>query len=485
MKKNLLILVTSLLLTSCSFFETLNSSSSITSSVSSSSNITTSSKYTSEEINEVSSSEETSSILPSTSEYIHYESITLSETNKTLIIGESFTLVPVLSPSNASEVYGSWMTSSRKVATVIDGVVTAVGEGTCRITYSVDDIKVVCTVNVKKDSTTIPVTGITLNKTSCTINVDETLELSYTLSPSNTTEKLVIWDIEDDTIVSINNGVITGLKEGTTKVSVSSLDGLHKAECVVTVTYEEVFKDGYSLLWNDEFEGNSLDTSIWGFDVGGDGWGNSELQYYTNGNNIVLSDGTCKIVARREACNGRQFTSTRMVTRDKKEFTYGYVEARIKVPSYQGAWPAFWLLGKDIYSGQPWPFCGEIDIMEYANSSSKLFGTLHWNANGKNPSSSYVHAMEGLTTYITNKTEFHTYALDWTAESIKILCDDVVFFEKDIRGSQMDCFHDDFYVLINLAIGGQFVNEYNVNNIGFDKTSIMEIDYVRVFQKNK
>ena len=141
---------------------------------------------------------------------------------------------------------------------------------------------------------------------------------------------------------------------------------------------------GSKLVWSDEFNGNSIDTSKWGFEIGtgSNGWGNNEQQYYTNrSDNAYVADGALHIRAKKESYGGRNYTSARLNTNGKFTFTYGYVEARLALPSNQGIWPAFWMLGANIGS-VGWPSCGEIDIMEAINAENKTYGTCHWNANG-------------------------------------------------------------------------------------------------------
>src|SRR5215468_11175482 len=172
----------------------------------------------------------------------------------------------------------------------------------------------------------------------------------------------------------------------------------------------------WELVWSDEFDGTSVNPSNWSFEVGGGGWGNHELEYYTNGPNATVSGGLLTITARKGSggvsCwyRTRQYTSARMVTRGKREFTYGRVEARIAIPMGQGLWPAFWMLGSDIGT-VGWPASGEIDIMEHVNNSPDTNGTIHWDAGG--------HASYGTSTYVPSPSAFHVYTIEWTTASIK------------------------------------------------------------------
>ena len=149
--------------------------------------------------------------------------------------------------------------------------------------------------------------------------------------------------------------------------------------CVVNASAQAI--PGRTLIWSDEFtqaDGTKPDSAKWGNDIGGSGWGNNELQYYTNRTeNARIENGHLVIEARAENFGGRNYTSARLLTKDKVSWTYGRIEARIKIPKGQGIWPAFWMLGANIGSAG-WPLCGEIDIMENIGSlPSTLYGTIH------------------------------------------------------------------------------------------------------------
>ncbi len=234
----------------------------------------------------------------------------------------------------------------------------------------------------------------------------------------------------------------------------------------------------WNLVWSDEFNGTSVNTSNWTFETGGGGWGNNELEYYTNGQNATVSGGILTIEARRESggfnCwNGPcQWTSSRMNTKGKREFQYGKIEARLAVPSGQGLWPAFWALGAN-FPGTPWPNCGEIDIMEHINTQTTTYGTIHWDAGG--------YATYGGSTGVATPTAFHTYAIEWNSSSIKWFLDGTQFWEANILNNinSTEEFHRPFFLILNLAVGGNWPGS---PNSGTPSPARYQIDYVRVYQ---
>jgi PKD repeat protein len=227
------------------------------------------------------------------------------------------------------------------------------------------------------------------------------------------------------------------------------------------------------LIWADEFDISGAPNPVnWTFETGrGDnGWGNGELQYYTNrSQNASVSGGTLKIVAIKEDFSGAAYTSARIITKGKFEFKYGRVEARAKLPVGAGTWPAIWMLGADI-SSVGWPACGEIDIMEHRGSEpNKIHGSLHYpGRSGGNPVTNTVN--------ITNSnSEFHVYSVDWSATNIRFAIDGNVFF--NVPNSQSIPFNKDFFMILNVAMGGTFGGTVSPTFT----SSAMEIDYVRVF----
>lgn len=241
----------------------------------------------------------------------------------------------------------------------------------------------------------------------------------------------------------------------------------------------------YQLVWSDEFESESLNTTAWVYEIGtgSQGWGNWEKQYYTNStNNIYVADGSLFIKAIKDDTQydpnyQTAFTSARIKTLGKVQAKYGKIEARIKLPvAAKGVWPAFWMMGTN---GEVWPKCAEFDIMEYMCNSSDyktINSTLHWydESSGVDKGVSY-----GLATTVDTPTEWHVYTMEWTPTTITTSIDGVQFYAADITPSHMTEFHNEAYILLNMAIGGTYVNnEYDTSIT--EKT--MEIDYVRIYQ---
>jgi len=239
----------------------------------------------------------------------------------------------------------------------------------------------------------------------------------------------------------------------------------------------------YQLVWADEFEGpagQSPDSTKWAYDIGtGDnGWGNQELQYYTDRPENVSLDGQGNLVitAISEQYGGQPFTSARIKTEGLFEQTYGRFEARIKLPYGPGLWPAFWLLGTDI-STVGWPECGEIDIMEYRGQQPNLIhSTVHGPgySGGGGVSKSYGFENDRFD------VDFHLFAVEWGKDFIRFYVDDVMFQELnpgDLSGTWV--FDNSFFMIFNVAVGGNYVG-FPTSETPFPQD--MVIDYVRVYK---
>lgn len=239
---------------------------------------------------------------------------------------------------------------------------------------------------------------------------------------------------------------------------------------------------GWKLVWSDEFLKNGLpDSSNWNYNTGGHGWGNAEKQFYTKADtgNAFVSDGLLHIIAKKELKENNHYTSARMVTKGRHSWKYGRVEARAKVPKGVGPWAAFWMLGNNI-DEVGWPRCGEIDIMEYVGyMADTILGTVHTEA--------YNHGkgtQKGGKITIDNPTDdFHVYAIEWDAEKILFFVDDHQYFEFDNehKTNAEWPFAQPFFIIINLAVGGNLGGAKGIDENAFPATYL--IDYIRVWQK--
>lgn len=230
----------------------------------------------------------------------------------------------------------------------------------------------------------------------------------------------------------------------------------------------------WQLLWAEEFNYTGLpDSTKWTNEVGL--IRNNELQYYANkrAENNWVSNGQLHIIGKKESYKGSDYTSASITTDQQFSCTYGKIEANIKVPIGQGMWPAFWMLGQNVWQ-VGWPKCGEIDIMEHINSDSVIHGTMHWDNNG--------HQSFGGTKKC-DTSQFHVYSIEWDNTMIKWFVDGVKYKEgytyNNINNTEE--FHKPFYLILNLAIGGNWPGSPNAQT-NFPDT--LMVDYVRVYQKS-
>lgn len=237
---------------------------------------------------------------------------------------------------------------------------------------------------------------------------------------------------------------------------------------------------GYVSLWKDEFSGTAIDNSIWGYDIGNSGWGNNESQYYTNSpNNSFISDGNLVIEARKENYQGSEYTSARLLTKNKQTFTFGRVDIRAVLPKGQGIWPALWMLGTKI-DQTGWPYCGEIDIMEIIGSEpDKVHGTIHFGPQGATQSTQLTGTHTLSSGDFSDK--YHVFSLIWSQDNIEILVDDISYFK--VSKTQVGAiypFNEPFFVIFNIAVGGNWPGYPDATTVFPQR---MWVDYIRVFQK--
>ena len=229
-----------------------------------------------------------------------------------------------------------------------------------------------------------------------------------------------------------------------------------------------------NLVWSDEFDTDGApDPDKWVYDIGrgNNGWGNGESQYYTDrSENVNVADGVLTITARRENFSGANFTSARIKTENKFEFTFGRVDISARLPEGGGTWPALWMLGED-YATNTWPACGEIDIMEHVgNQQNRIFSSLHF------PGNSGGDAVTRATNEEDVAGTFHKYSVVWSPESIRFFVDDEEY--HTFTNNDNLPFDDDFFLIFNVAMGGNFGGNID----GAFQESSMVVDYVRVYQ---
>jgi len=245
----------------------------------------------------------------------------------------------------------------------------------------------------------------------------------------------------------------------------------------------------WQLTWVDEFDGpngSTIDRSKWVIETGGDGWGNHELEYYTDRiENAQIRNGNLVIRALAEKYTGpdhvtRNYTSARMKTLGKFTQTYGRFEARIKVPAGQGMWPAFWMMGDDI-DKVGWPACGEIDIME---NIGKEPGIVHGSIHGPGyVGGDGIEAPYSLPDKKPFSDDFHVYAVEWSPEAISFYVDKDLYVTRthaDMKPGWIWAFDKPFFIILNLAVGGDWPDSPDATTV-FPRE--MLVDYVRVYQK--
>ena len=241
--------------------------------------------------------------------------------------------------------------------------------------------------------------------------------------------------------------------------------------------------DGFNLVWADEFSGTEL-SDVWTFEIGDGcpslcGWGNEELEFYKK-ENTKIADGKLIITAKKENAGSRNFTSSRLITKGKKSFTYGRIDIRAILPKGQGMWPALWMLGENI-SEVSWPKCGEIDIMEMIGGSKEdrdrtVYGTVHWDNFGN-------YANYGGSTKLKSGIfydEYHVFSILWDSQKIIWLLDGVQYHVIDITPGGLEEFHKPFFFIFNVAVEGKWPGSPDGSTL-FPQE--MKVDYIRVFQK--
>lgn len=330
-----------------------------------------------------------------------------------------------------------------------------------------------CNKDNNSGSTAMPPANLVIGTT---VSTDGTGNVDFKATADNASS--FKFEFGNGEIKDVPGGVITyryttiGTLTYTVKVTAYSPAGKSISSTKdITVT---VSSNAQVLIWSDEFGNTGLpDASKWTYDIGtgSGGWGNNELQYYTSRiENAYCENGLLKVKAIKENFSGSQYTSARLVTRGKYEFKYGKIEIRAKLPVGVGTWPAFWMLGANINT-VGWPACGEIDIMEHKGADlNRIHGSLHY------PGRSGGSAVTTTKVISNATTEFHIYTVDWKSSSIEFYIDNQLYFT--VANSANLPFNQNFYVLINLAMGGTFGGNVDPSF----SNAVMEVDYIRVYR---
>ena len=404
--------------------------------------------------------------------------IQLSDNTLELSVGDMATVSAVVTPSGTV----SWTSSNEKVVQVYAGVVEAIGIGHAQvIARTADGASATCLVYVMGEKGE----SLSLSPNYMQVKKGDTYQYTFT----STYDLPLTWKSSDENVATVDDtGLVTAHNSGHTTISLST-----ELETVSVIFAVEHTWGAYQLVWEEEFEGNTLDLSVWNIEVNGSGGGNQELQYYTDRpQNLRVQNGKLEIQALKESYsnpdgkNQKNYTSARINTYDKKYFKYGKIEARISFPAGKGTWPAFWMLGND-YRQNIWPKCGEIDIIEHVGSNPRMLSfAVHTPA--KNTSHNWY-----AQKYVDNvENNYHVYGIEWQEEE-SYGCDKILFtYDGEVCATIMEDvdhldenfywpFNKEHFIILNLAIGGKMGGE--VDDSIFNQDVIMYVDWVRVYQR--
>lgn len=313
-----------------------------------------------------------------------------------------------------------------------------------------------------------------------------------TFAPGDTVHKVMIRLVGDEVTepresfqVKIYNPINAYLDSEVATITIEDDDNNTSDLVIPTEGYSTPESyDGYNLAWADEFDGDTLDLTSWTYEIGDGcpnncGWGNNEWEYYREDNTSIV-DGNLVITAKKQSFGNHDYTSSRLVTKGKRQFKFGRIDIRAALPEGQGIWPALWMLGSNI-DAVGWPSCGEIDIMELTGDvPDRVVGTVHFGA------SQAQHQFISQSRFAANgesyQDQFHVYSINWDNNIIEFLVDDQVFktiTPGDLNGAPYP-FNKNFFFIFNVAVGGNWPG-YPDGTTPFPQHMI--VDYVRVFQK--
>ncbi|MDR0798407.1 MAG: family 16 glycosylhydrolase [Dysgonamonadaceae bacterium] len=323
------------------------------------------------------------------------------------------------------------------------------------------------------------ITDISFDQSTVNLEVGDNEELDYNITPSNGNKTTIVWSSSNERVAEVDDdGYVTAIGYGKAVITAETSSVIS----TVTIKVAEP-KRTYKLVWSDEFNGSSVDRNKWTYDVGGNGWGNKQKEYDTDGLNTRIENGFLVIEARKETFKFNDYTSTRMNTKNNASFRYGKWEARISVPSGRGTWPAFWLMPtKSEYGG--WPMSGEIDIMEHVGSDPRMIShAVHTGQYSGGNAWDYQIRQDNV------ENNYHIYAIEWIDnyqngnDAILFYVDGKLSTIKD-QGNYATSkssdwpFDKNFYVILNLAIGGTWGGTIDDSIFPVQ----MKVDYVRIYQ---
>lgn len=315
----------------------------------------------------------------------------------------------------------------------------------------------------------LAVSAVVVGTSALNPNGDGSGMVHFSLSATNATSYKITFGNGDSKEVTDGNFTYTYTASGTSTytiyVSAYNLSNFVSTSTAITIYVLP------TALWSDEFNNDGAPDGLkWGYDTGSGGWGNNEAQYYTSRpENVIVSGGTLKIKTIKENYLGSNFTSARILSKNKFSFKYGKIEFRAKFPTGGGTWPAVWMLGNNI-DAVSWPACGEVDMLEeVGNQLNVNHSSLHSpGRSGNTPDTATVVVTNG-------NTEFHIYTVDWRADFIKFYLDNQLYYT--FTNSTSFPFNQNFFLIINSAIGGSFGGTIDPNF----SSSTFEVDYIRVF----
>lgn len=404
--------------------------------------------------------------------------------------GTTYQMNAKVSPANASVKTLEYTSSDTNLATVDKkGKVTLKNPGTVKITATAADgsgKKATVTIHIQAIVTMIQ--SITLPETSVTGAAGDTYQMSPVITPANATNKTLNYSSSNTSVATVDNsGKVTYVSEGTATITVTATDGSNQtAACAFTINA----KDPYHVVWEDDFNGTELNTNDWNYEYHDPGWVNNELQQYVDSkDNISVKDGNLVIKAIKTVDqNGvASYTSGRINTKAKHDYTYGKFEVRAKVPSGKGFLPAFWMMPTDENLYGQWPKCGEIDTMEVlGDATDTVYGTLHFGEPHTQKQKSYKLTQGDFA------SEYHVFSCEWEPSEIRFYVDGILYNKVNDWFTKKDGFDpvtypapydQPFYLILNLAVGGTWPGNPDADAV-FGDNAQLNVDYVKVYQKD-